>query len=82
MNAVKSVAQNTMQEWTTEETAGRKMFYRIANCHISKTFRCALTGSGSNGRPKARWNGQIPVGIEDRQTYKGLNGDTSRKEAI
>lgn len=32
-----SVAQNTTQEWTTEETAGRKTFYRTAKCHIPKT---------------------------------------------
>jgi len=64
-----SVVQNTTQEWTTEETAGRKTLYRIAKCHIPKTFRCALTGSGNNGRPKARWNVQITVWIEDRQTY-------------
>ena len=61
-----SVVQNTTQERTTEETAGRKTLCRIAKCHIPKIFRCALTGSGNNGKPKARWNGQIPVWIEDR----------------
>jgi hypothetical protein len=39
-----------------------------------------LTGSVNNGRLKVGWNGQIPVRIEDR--YRGLIGETSRKEAI
>jgi len=62
--------RNTTQEWTIEETASRKTLYRTAKCHFRKTFKCALTGSGNNGRPEARWNGQIPVWIEDRQTNR------------
>lgn len=74
------MVQNTTQEWTTEETAGRKTSYKTEKCHFLKTFSCALTGSRNNGRPKVRWNVQISVWIEDR--YKDRIGETSRKEAI